>query len=37
MFQNVEHIGIAVKDLAKAEDLYSRFLKVQTYKIEILI
>ncbi|HEV7381979.1 MAG TPA: methylmalonyl-CoA epimerase [Dyadobacter sp.] len=36
MFQNVEHIGIAVKDLAKAEDLYSRLFNVQPYKREIV-
>jgi methylmalonyl-CoA/ethylmalonyl-CoA epimerase len=34
MFKNVEHIGIAVKDLAQAEDLYSRLFNIRPYKRE---
>lgn len=34
MFQNPEHIGIAVKDLTKAEELYTLLLGVGPYKRE---
>jgi len=34
MLTNVEHIGIAVKDLAQAEDLYSKLFNVLPYKRE---
>jgi len=34
MFKNVEHIGIAVKDLAQAEELYSRLFNILPYKRE---
>lgn len=34
MFRNVEHIGIAVKDLAQAESLYSRLFNILPYKRE---
>ena len=34
MFRNVEHIGIAVKDLAQAEDLYSKLFNILPYKRE---
>jgi len=33
---NVEHIGIAVKNLAKAEELYTKLLGVQSYKREMV-
>ena len=36
MLINVEHIGIAVKDLASAESLYHKLLGVQSYKQEIV-
>jgi len=36
MLQNVEHIGIAVKDLAEAERLYARLFNVLPYKREIV-
>jgi len=36
MFLNVEHIGIAVKNLAQAEDLYTRLFNIQPYKREIV-
>jgi methylmalonyl-CoA/ethylmalonyl-CoA epimerase len=36
MLVNVEHIGIAVKDLAAAEDLYSKLFNVQPYKREVV-
>ena len=34
MFTNLEHIGIAVKNLQAAEDVYSRLFNVQPYKRE---
>lgn len=34
MFKNVEHIGIAVKDLSEAEALYSRLFNISPYKRE---
>ncbi len=34
MFLNVEHIGIAVKNLAQAEELYSRLFNIVSYKRE---
>jgi len=34
MFTNVEHIGIAVKDLLEAENLYSKLFGVLPYKRE---
>lgn len=34
MFRNVEHIGIAVKDLAQAEEMYSRLFNILPYKRE---
>ncbi len=34
MLKQVEHIGLAVKDLAKANDLYTRLLGVEPYKME---
>ncbi len=34
--KNVEHIGIAVKDLAEAENLYSRLFNVLPYKREVV-
>ncbi|TDE12803.1 methylmalonyl-CoA epimerase [Dyadobacter psychrotolerans] len=36
MFVNVEHIGIAVKELAEAENLYSRLFSVLPYKREMV-
>ena len=36
MLQNVEHIGIAVKDLAEAERLYARLFNILPYKREIV-
>lgn len=33
---NVEHIGIAVKDLREAENLYSRLFNVLPYKQEVV-
>jgi methylmalonyl-CoA/ethylmalonyl-CoA epimerase len=36
MLVNVEHIGIAVKNLAEAENLYSRLFNVQPYKREVV-
>ena len=32
--QKIEHIGVAVKSLAKANDLFERLLGVENYKIE---
>ena len=34
MLTNIEHIGIAVKNLANAEDLYSKLFNVLPYKRE---
>ena len=34
MLTNIEHIGIAVKDLTQAEDLYSKLFNVLPYKRE---
>lgn len=34
MFTNVEHIGIAVRDLATSNDLFSKLLNVLPYKAE---
>ncbi len=34
MLKQVEHIGLAVKDLAKANDLYTRLLGTEPYKME---
>jgi len=34
MFTNVEHIGIAVKDLALSNDLFTRLLGAEPYKAE---
>lgn len=34
MFTNVEHIGIAVRDLAASNDLFSKLLNVPPYKAE---
>jgi methylmalonyl-CoA/ethylmalonyl-CoA epimerase len=34
MFSNVEHIGIAVYDLAAANELYSKLLNISPYKTE---
>jgi methylmalonyl-CoA/ethylmalonyl-CoA epimerase len=36
MFLNVEHIGIAVKDLAQAEDLYTKLFNIGPYKRETI-
>jgi methylmalonyl-CoA/ethylmalonyl-CoA epimerase len=36
MMVNVEHIGIAVKDLAQAENLYTKLLGVAPYKREVV-
>ena len=36
MMVNVEHIGIAVKDLAQAESLYIKLLGVAPYKREVV-
>lgn len=36
MLQNVEHIGIAVRNLAEAESLYSRLFNVLPYKREVV-
>lgn len=36
MLKNVEHIGIAVKNLAEAEIRYSKLLNVQSYKREVV-
>ncbi|MCF8238700.1 MAG: methylmalonyl-CoA epimerase [Saprospiraceae bacterium] len=34
MLKQVEHIGLAVKDLAKANDLYTKLLGTEPYKME---
>ncbi|MCX6213291.1 methylmalonyl-CoA epimerase [Spirosoma sp.] len=34
MLTNVEHIGIAVRDLAASNELYAKLLNVQPYKAE---
>jgi methylmalonyl-CoA/ethylmalonyl-CoA epimerase len=34
MLTNVEHIGIAVRDLAASNDLFAKLLNVQPYKTE---
>jgi methylmalonyl-CoA/ethylmalonyl-CoA epimerase len=34
MFLNVEHIGVAVKDLAQAEELYRKLFNIGPYKRE---
>ena len=36
MLTNVEHIGIAVKSLDSAEDLYSKLFNIQSYKRETI-
>lgn len=36
MFKNVEHIGIAVKDLAQAEELYCHLFNILPYKREVV-
>ena len=36
MLLNVEHIGVAVKDLAKAEELYTRLFNKAPYKKEVV-
>lgn len=37
MMEKIEHIGIAVKDLAQASQLYEMLLGVKSYKTEIVI
>lgn len=37
MFTNVEHIGIAVKDLEASEELYSKLFNVLPYKRESVL
>jgi len=37
MLTNIEHIGIAVKNLAQAEDLYSKLFNVLPYKREAVV
>ncbi len=34
MFKNLEHIGIAVKDLEVSKDLFEKLLQVKSYKTE---
>jgi len=34
MFANVEHIGIAVKDISASNDLFSKLLNISPYKME---
>ena len=36
MITNVEHIGIAVKNLDSAEELYSKLFNIQSYKRETI-
>jgi methylmalonyl-CoA/ethylmalonyl-CoA epimerase len=36
MLTNVEHIGIAVKNLDSAEELYSKLFNIQSYKRETI-
>lgn len=36
MFKNLEHIGIAVKDLAASVDLFEKLFQVKSYKTEVV-